>query len=296
MSNNIDKVHADEITEASVTTVSNGDTTSTTTSNTNTSSNNNSNTTTITTNKAPVSIVNYSNEITESSDTYDYSVKDNTTDGQAVQDNTVVETIQAPTENTTTNTDTPTTTDTSNQVQNNTSTNNQISTLEYVEITNKVFIGDSRTVHMKQSVDSSRDVWSCKSAMGLKWMKSTGVPAVEDKISTGTAVIILMGVNDLYNTDNYIAYINQKSNEWRQKGAKTFFVSVNPINEQTYKGFKNTKIETFNSKMQSSLTNVTYIDTYNYLITHDCKYTSDGLHYQASTSKAIYDMICNQVK
>ena len=47
--------------------------------------------------------------------------------------------------------------------------------------------------------------------------------------------------------------------------------------------------------MASNLVNVKYIDTYNYLITHSCNYTSDGLHYQNSTSKVIYDLINKEV-
>ena len=273
LSNNfIDKVSADEITEASVTNI---------TDNTNA------------TNQAPVSIVNYSNEVTESSDTYNYNsqLPDTTT---TQTENTIVEPTAtlAPTDNTTTDN---TTTD--NSGQNNNISNilgNTPATLENITITKKIFIGDSRTVHMKLAINSN-DIWSCKSAMGLDWMKSTGVPNVENQITTGTAVIILMGVNDLFNADKYITYINQKTSEWRNKGAKVYFVSVNPINENTYKGFKNTRIETFNAKMASNLVNVKYIDTYNYLITHSCNYTSDGLHYQNSTSKVIYDLINKEV-
>lgn len=299
LSNNlIDKVSADEISEASVTTISdntnNSTNTDTTNSANNTTSNENNNTgssTTITTNQTPVSIVNYSNEVTESSDTYNYNTQ--LSDITTSQITTVEPTSTPdPTNNSTTTTDNNTVT-TDNTNQNNTTSEileNTPSTLENITITKKIFIGDSRTVHMKLAVNSS-DVWSCKSAMGLDWMKSTGVPNVENQITTGTAVIILMGVNDLFNSDKYITYINQKTSEWRNKGARVYFVSVNPINEKTYKSFKNTRIETFNNKMASNLVNVKYIDTYNYLMTHSCNFTSDGLHYQNSTSKVIYDLI-----
>lgn len=239
------------------------------------------------THRAPVSIANYSNEVTESSDTYDYSKKQPATEiTDALFDTTHVNVTAAPTDNnnyfnvmpTATPTISPTT------IPNNPSQN--------TKITKKVFIGDSRTVHMSQTIGTKNgDIWSCKSAMGLKWMKSNGVPNIENNITNGTAVIILMGVNDLYNTKNYIEYINQKSSEWAAKGAVTYYVSVNPINESTYKGFKNTEIEKFNNSMQSELKNVHYIDTYNYLITHECNYTSDGLHYTSSTSKKIYELI-----
>ena len=294
LSNNfIDKVSADKITEASVTNITDNTNATNNTTNNNNTTNTNSNTnigstTTITTSQAPVSIVNYSNEVTESSDTYNYNsqLPDTTT---TQTENTIVEPTAtlAPTDNTTTD----------NSGQNNNISNileNTPATLENITITKKIFIGDSRTVHMKLAVNSN-DIWSCKSAMGLDWMKSAGVPNVENQITTGTAVIILMGVNDLFNADKYITYINQKTSEWRDKGAKVYFVSVNPINENAYKCFNNTRIETFNAKMASNLVNVKYIDTYNYLITHSCDYTSDGLHYQNSTSKVIYNLINKEV-
>ena len=60
-------------------------------------------------------------------------------------------------------------------------------------------------------------------------MVSTGVPQVEDQIEDNTAVIILMGVNDLYHVNDYISYINSKAAEWGNRGAQTYFVSVGPV-------------------------------------------------------------------
>ena len=80
-------------------------------------------------------------------------------------------------------------------------------------ISNLVFVGDSRTVGMQSAVGSN-DTWSGKVSAGLDWMKSSGVPNVEGKIGNGSAVIILMGVNDLYRSDGYISYINEKASTW----------------------------------------------------------------------------------
>ena len=84
-----------------------------------------------------------------------------------------------------------------------------------------IFIGDSRTVGMQSSVNSSDDVWSAKVSQGLSWMKSTGVPNIESSISTNTIVFILMGINDMLYVpaSSYTAYINEKSTEWAGKGA-----------------------------------------------------------------------------
>ena len=91
-----------------------------------------------------------------------------------------------------------------------------------------VFIGDSRTEGLRDAVNDD-SVWSCLSSMGYDWMVSTGVPQVEDQIEDNTAVIILMGVNDLYHVNDYISYINAKAAEWGDRGAQTYFVSVGPV-------------------------------------------------------------------
>ena len=96
-----------------------------------------------------------------------------------------------------------------------------------------VFIGDSRTEGLRDAVNDD-SVWSCLSSMGYDWMVSTGVPQVEDQIEDNTAVIILMGVNDLYHVNDYISYINAKAAEWGDRGARTYFVSVGPVQNDPY--------------------------------------------------------------
>ncbi len=108
-----------------------------------------------------------------------------------------------------------------------------------------------------------------------------------------------MRVNDLYNNSNYVTYINQKANEWTKKGAKVYFVSVNPVDEVKEKqngySVKNSEIEKFNATLKNGLNaNVNYIDTYN-LIKSNFK-TTDGLHYTQGTSNLIYKTICDYVK
>lgn len=168
----------------------------------------------------------------------------------------------------------------------------------------RIYVGDSRTVQMKYYIVGDNwscsgngtdwsihgsDVWSCKGSMGLDWMKSTGIPNIESQISSGSALIILMGVNDLHNYQSYINYINGKVSSWVSKGAKVYFVSVMP----TSGGYDNlnSSIDTFNSKLKSGLSsNITYIDTNNYMKKNGFTAT-DGLHYDSATSKKIYGYI-----
>ena len=165
----------------------------------------------------------------------------------------------------------------------------------------KVFIGDSRTVGMKAALSNdevSKSEWACKVSMGLKWMRETGYPSVQSSITNGSNVIILMGVNDLYNVNNYADWINNKANELKTIGAKVYFVSVNPVDDSraVANGYteRDSNVVNFNNTIKSKFnSNVIYIDTYNKII--NSFYASDGIHYDNATYRNIYQAICNVV-
>lgn len=169
-------------------------------------------------------------------------------------------------------------------------TKNETNTQNNQQITKTIFVGDSRTVGMELSVaDDPSDVWSSKGSMGLSWMKSTGIPNIESEIKSGSAVVILMGVNDLYKKDQYISYLNENSAKWKEKGAQVYFVSVNPT-EGSYSNL-NDDIDSFNQKLRSNLTsNIKYIDCNSYLKSNGFS-TTDGLHYTTDTYNKIYNYI-----
>ncbi len=158
-----------------------------------------------------------------------------------------------------------------------------------------VFIGDSRTVGMKSAVGKNNNLWSAKIGMGLKWMKSTGVPNVEASINENSDVVILMGVNDVRSlsyTKKYISYINQKASEWTALGANVYYVSVNPMAFETksYPGITNDLIENWNARMQQGLIpQVRYIDTYSKLLGNVS--SRDGIHYNKSSYQTLYGLI-----
>jgi hypothetical protein len=163
-----------------------------------------------------------------------------------------------------------------------------------------VFIGDSRTVGMAQYVNTNQHIWSAKVGAGLSWMKSEGVPAVENKIESGSNVVILMGVNDCGNTSNekkYATYINEKAKTWAAKGANVYYVSVNPITRDSVANgsITNAKIEAWNTAIQADLSDdVTYIDTYNKLKGE--LVATDGLHYTKRGCQLIYNAILEFVE
>lgn len=155
-----------------------------------------------------------------------------------------------------------------------------------------IFIGDSRTVAMRDAVNDN-SIWSCKVAMGYDWMSGTGVPQIEDEIDEYTSVIILMGVNDVTNINHYVDYINAKANEWSGLGAKTYFVSVGPVEHDNYTS--NPQIESFNSEMEENLVGVSYIDIYSWM-TEEGFSTLDGIHYPDSISRDIYEYILDNLE
>lgn len=173
----------------------------------------------------------------------------------------------------------------------NSSSNSTSSTNSSTNSTiNKViFVGDSRTVGMQQSVGSNDDVWSCKSSMGLNWMKSTGMPAIDSQITSGSAVVVLMGVNDLYQVNGYIQYMNSLVTSINNRGATLYFVSVNPTSNS--RESMNTDIDNFNAKMRQGMSShIRYIDTNSYLKANGFS-SSDGVHYSVNTYKDIYNYI-----
>lgn len=158
-----------------------------------------------------------------------------------------------------------------------------------------IFIGDSRTEGIRDAVRSVAvdTVWSCLSGKGYDWMVTTGVPQVEGDIEKNTSVIFLMGVNDLYNINNYVNYISEKAKEWAGIGVQTYFVSVGPVESDPY--CTNQQIESFNTSMENGLSGVKFIDVYHHL-TENGYSTVDGVHYPANVSIEIYNYIIENLE
>ena len=168
-----------------------------------------------------------------------------------------------------------------------------------------IFIGDSRTVQMYSYVANTwqnnsystggitqvgNDLFVAQGSMGLSWMQNTGIPASKKYFTKGVSVVILMGVNDLRNQDNYIDYLNSNVSSWTANGAKVYFVTVNPC-DGNY-AHMNTRINTFNTNLKNKLSKkIGWINTHDNLTFK----TVDGLHYNKDTSIKIYNYIKNKV-
>jgi uncharacterized protein YgiM (DUF1202 family) len=158
-------------------------------------------------------------------------------------------------------------------------------------IAGTLFIGDSRCVQMKALVGQSS--WICENSKGYEWLESKAIAQADRIIGKGTRVVVCLGVNDTENVEKYAALINQKAAEWAQRGAKTYYVSVNPVTENPYR--TEDEVEYFNSRMPGLLSGVTWIDTHSTLINGGFGMV-DGLHYNDATNVNIYNMIIAQLK
>lgn len=148
-----------------------------------------------------------------------------------------------------------------------------------------IFVGDSRFVHMNQVckiTDNENLFVVAKVGEGYSWFTSTALPQIKRIISTGLfkkwKVVICLGINDLENLEQY---------EKKYNGLKDTYdislISVNPIT--SYGTLSNTKIESFNSRIKTL--DFPYIDTFR-LLQHTGYTCTDGLHYDADTSKKIF--------
>lgn len=155
-----------------------------------------------------------------------------------------------------------------------------------------IFIGDSRTVQMKDSVGLSNAAFVAENSKGYTWFKDVALNIVDPMVTKGSKIVINLGVNDPGNIDNYIALVNQKAFEWNAKGATVYYATVNPVSENPYTSPE--QVDYFNSKLLPGLVGVNIIDTNAYL--KMTGYTLvDGLHYNENTYKNIYNYILSRL-
>ncbi len=176
-----------------------------------------------------------------------------------------------------------------------------------------VLIGDSRTVGMYEALyggmydslyttDPQGNVWAGKVGVGYSWMVSEGVPSVESRIGADTSVVVLLGLNDGPSTStwrSYVSYLNGKAREWTARGASVYYSSITPVGYYSGMDSDGTdsnsgNISSWNAAMKSGLSsNVTYLDTFHAIIGNYT--TADGVHYDAGTSRRLFEYIQNTV-
>lgn len=151
-----------------------------------------------------------------------------------------------------------------------------------------IMVGDSRCVQMREVTGGGGVSWVCENGKGYKWLTETAIGKIDPLVGKGTKVVFCLGVNDPGNVNNYASFANQKAAEWAGRGAKTYYVSCNPVWENPYTTKE--QVANFNATLPGALSGVTYIDTYSTLMQNGCKIV-DGLHYDNDTNLNIFNMI-----
>ena len=162
---------------------------------------------------------------------------------------------------------------------------------EIAEVTDPsdvLIIGDSRCVMMKSATGGGGVSWICQKSKGYKWLETTAIPEAEEMIGSGTKVVINLGVNDVGNVNRYAALVNAKAAEWAEKGAETYYVSVNPVSDNAR--VSESQVEFFNNTIKGQLSGIRWIDTHGYLMSDGFNAT-DGIHYDNATSVKIFQAI-----
>jgi uncharacterized protein YgiM (DUF1202 family) len=156
-----------------------------------------------------------------------------------------------------------------------------------------VFIGDSRTVGMYQAIRDNTSLWVGAVGKGRDWFVKYGSVQADPYITSGTRVVINLGVNDTGQIKKYITDMNSICQTWIDRGATIYYVSVNPLDYSKY--VTNENIVSFNSSLQAGLSSdIKWIDTYSYLVDNGYA-TVDGIHYSKETSKSIYQYIISNM-
>ncbi len=168
---------------------------------------------------------------------------------------------------------------------------------ESFEEEDMIFVGDSRFVGMRSVVGGSAS-WFCEISQGLYWLQNVCAPKLLKVDLKGKAVIFNLGLNDVYNYNSYITYLNNLGNTLRKKGASVFFMTVNPVdeNKEALYGYAvtNSMIRTFDFYLAAGLKDFGMINTYDVLLTGGFD-TVDGLHYTSSTYRTIYSKVMSTI-
>ena len=161
-----------------------------------------------------------------------------------------------------------------------------------------ILVGDSRFVGMKAAV-GGKATWICKTGEGYVWLEKTVIPKLKKMDVAGKVVVFNLGINDLPLASKFLTTLQTVGDLLRRKNASVYFMTVNPVDEkvEAEHGYsvKNQDIVDFNRKLALQLNGFGVIDTYDYLVDHSFS-TVDGVHYNSSTYKTIYSVLCSAIR
>lgn len=153
-----------------------------------------------------------------------------------------------------------------------------------------LFVGDSRTVGMRNAVNEADSSDTCtyiaEEGMGYDWFLSEGQNLLKDSLNQNPnqTVILNLGVNDL---DSIYHYLNLYADLFSEYPQTSFYImSVNPVEEEKAGEITNEQIQEFNYEMMVAFP-TRFLDCYSYLLSEDFT-TVDGLHYNDRIYRCIH--------
>lgn len=155
-----------------------------------------------------------------------------------------------------------------------------------------VFVGDSRTLGMKDAV-ADNCTYIGAEGEGYDWFSSDGILALSDTLGTNPSqtVILNLGVNDPENINIYIDLYKKLVSDY--PSASFYMLSVNPLDDNSDFNTTNDMIQLFNATMKSSFPDQ-YLDCYTFLVNSGYE-TVDGLHYTDATYQTIHRFVVDKL-
>ncbi len=153
-----------------------------------------------------------------------------------------------------------------------------------------------------------------KEGAGLRWFYSEGgITRLRELVSSGksqkpTAVVMMLGVNQLNENQNYYSVYTSLANELSAKNCKLFLTTINPISSYQIQKVRGNTVEDRDLlKRNENLKRIpgyTVIDTRKYLLQNGYIFdrgipsdtgVDDGLHYDTTTYLRIFTYVMNAV-
>lgn len=167
-----------------------------------------------------------------------------------------------------------------------------------------LFVGDSRISQMVSNgiIGENNSVYG--STGGYNWFNGTtsegncqgsAITCINNKKSSNENIIIWLGLNDIYNYEEYYKkYYKLANSSWKDNNI--FIVSLGYIDESKYTSVTNKEIQTFNFEMKKSingsgLNNLNFIDLGYNVTSMSTNTLEDGFSYNSTLLNQIYNKI-----
>lgn len=163
---------------------------------------------------------------------------------------------------------------------------------------NYIFVGDSRTVELKEYAPRADAAYIGGVNTGYPWLKSTAGPLLQRylKKKPNVKVVLAFGVNDPDYIDDYIAYYRELMAAYPQ--TKFYVLSANPVDEEKQKEYggwiTNRLILSFNKKLKAAFKKPTFVASFSYMKKNGFE-TRDGIHYEPATYQMLDSFIISKI-